>query len=288
MDNDNRAPENLYVGRRLLRGHPAIEKMTLDMYYAELDKRPDHDPQVERMIQSLDRLVPVEQIQKVLVLGCGPRPDTVKLLLRKGYDAVGVEPVSVFVEAGQKYVGDPERILRGAAENIPLETGSLDLVVAETVLEHVDSLEKSMAEMFRVLAPGGLLYVYTTNRLRFSPLGRAEEFKVPFYNWLPDLIKECYVFHHLHFDPTLAHYTSRPAVHWYSYAELCKIGRRAGFSQFYSVIDLVGDDDRVVAGSRLKRALLRKAKFHPWLRALALSQYGGSIVMYKRDELQAR
>jgi SAM-dependent methyltransferase len=282
MEHTEAKPESIYANRRLVLGHPAIEQMTLESYRLELDRRPDHEPEIRRLLKSLDRLVDVKRIRKILVVGCGPRPETVRVLRDLHYEAVGLEPVKILARAAREYMGEMQHILEAPAEDIPFENASQDLVIAETVLEHVDSLERSLAEMFRILVPGGLLYVYTTNRLRFSLLGRAEEFKVPFYNWLPDLVKECFVFQHLHFDPTLAHYTSRPAVHWYSYAELCKLGRRAGFSQFYSVIDLVDDDDRAVAGSRLKRALLRRAKFNPWVRALALSQYGGAIVMWKR------
>ena len=53
----------------------------------------------------------------------------------------------------------------------------------------------------------------TTNRYRFSPTGSNDEFRVRFFNWFPRIVKESYVFQHLHFDPTLANYSPRPAVH---------------------------------------------------------------------------
>jgi SAM-dependent methyltransferase len=267
----------------LLQGHPDIERKALETYQAALNERPDHTPEVDRLLRALDRLVDVSRLRTVLVLGCGPQPDTVRVLLGRNYDAVGIEPVPALARAAREYIGAGDRIIEGAAEDIPLADGSQDLILAETVLEHVDSLEKSLSELYRVLAPGGLLYVFTTNRLRFSLFGRAEEFRVPYFNWLPALVKESYVFHHLHHDPSLAGNTSRPAVHWYSYADLCTLGRRAGFYRFYSMIDLVDLDDRTVTGSPLKRRLLRMAQSHPWLRALALTQYGGAIIMCKRE-----
>ena len=44
------------------------------------------------------------------------------------------------------------------------------------------------------------------------------------------------MFHHLHYNPSLANFSLRPAVHWWTYADLCRAGREAGFAQFYTRI----------------------------------------------------
>jgi hypothetical protein len=80
----------------------------------------------------------------------------------------------------------------------------------------------------------------------------------------------------------LANYSLRPAVHWYSYADLCRLGRQAGFGQFYSVLDLLDTGDPLVSKSRGRNLLLNKLKFNPWLRALTLTQRGTPIFMLKR------
>ena len=100
----------------------------------------------------------------------------------------------------------------------------------EHVLEHADSPRQSLAEIYRVLIPGGVAYIATSNRYHFSPIGYNGEFNVPFYNWFPDALKEAFVHHHLHFKPSLANYTPRPAVHWFCYSDLCRVGRDAGFA----------------------------------------------------------
>ena len=104
--------------------------------------------------------------------------------------------------------------------------------------------------MYRTLRPGGTLYLTTVNRHRIGP---NNEFNVPLYNWMPRLVKECYVYRHLHYDPRLANYSPRPAVHWWSYADLCEIGRMAGFAEFYCVFDLVDENDPGVQKSFLRR-----------------------------------
>ena len=37
-----------------------------------------------------------------------------------------------------------------------------------------------------------------------------------------------------------------------------------------------------MSGSRLRRFVLDKVRYRPWLRGLALTQSGGAIFMYKR------
>ncbi len=45
------------------------------------------------------------------------------------------------------------------AEQLPLATGSVDAIVCESLLEHVPHPKKIVAEMFRVLKPGGAMYI---------------------------------------------------------------------------------------------------------------------------------
>jgi hypothetical protein len=95
-------------------------------------------------------------------------------------------------------------------------------------------------------------------------------------------MEESYVFRHLHQEPRLANYSLRPAVHWFTYAELCSLGRYSGFAQFYSMLDLMMPDDPTVARKWWRRVLLRPLQHNAWLRALALTQIGHAIAMLKR------
>jgi len=47
---------------------------------------------------------------------------------------------------------------------LPYSTGSLDIVSANMVLEHVDDPRRFLTEVHRVLAPGGLFVFHTPNR----------------------------------------------------------------------------------------------------------------------------
>ena len=105
--------------------------------------------------------------------------------------------------------------------------------------------------------------------------------RIPFFNWFPRIVQESYVHRHLHDDPSLANYSLRPAVHWFTYPDLCAAGRDVGFSRFYSLWDVLSPEDPRIASSVFRRTVVRRWPRGPWFRALLLTQAGGLIIMVK-------
>jgi len=274
--------ENLYINRKPTELHPDIERKDFQEHLDSATKRPDDTPRIERYLKYLSRLIDLNQCRNIVVIGCGLMPQTVKILMEKKYNVTGIEPVSSFVRSAAEYLGSKNIIIQGTAENIPLPDASQHIAFCESVLEHVDSPTKTLAEVYRVLTPGGIVFINTTNRYQLTLMGKNAEFRIRYFNWFPRLVKECIIFHQQHYKPILAEYSERPAVHWYSYSDLCKLGRDAGFSHFYSFLDLVRTSDDSISKSKVRKLLLNTVKLNPWLRALFLAQHGGSIIMYKR------
>jgi SAM-dependent methyltransferase len=277
-DRDARA---IYAGRPFAQGHPDIEAHELRAKAALRDAHPDEASQpVDSILACLGRAVSLtESGRRAVVVGCGPFPTTVERLRELGWDCVGVEPVPELASSARGFLGGgPTTVLEGSAEELPMESDSQSLVMMESVLEHVDSPLKALDEAYRVLEPGGALYVCTTNRLRLT----NAEYTVRWFHWLPKLVKESYIHQHLHFEPALARYTSRPAVHWFTYADLCELGRTAGFYRFYSWLDLLDAHDATIQHRRLRGAALSRVRLNPWLRSIALTQRGGTVFMLKR------
>ena len=271
---------DLYKDRLLTEGYPNIGELGVEHF----KNTQEVNQSIRDLIPCFRKLIDFNKMPKTaVVIGCGPKPHSVRELLDDGFQASGVEPVVGFVEAARTYLNNEAEIYVGGAEFTSLPSGSQSIVLLESVLEHVDSPVQSLAESYRILAPGGVLYVDTTNRHRFALDGENGEFRVPFYNWFPDTVKEGYIFKHLHYAPHLANYSVRPAVHWFSYGDLCKLGREVGFAQFYSRLDFPGTYARGGSFRRfLKTSLQTATATRPWLRALALRQLGGSVFMYKR------
>lgn len=60
------------------------------------------------------------------------------------------------VEAGEIPAGRVQGVLRGDATRLPFADGSFDAVITSEVLEHIESDTAALAEMHRVLRPGGV------------------------------------------------------------------------------------------------------------------------------------
>ena len=281
---------SLYKNNVLSKGYPDLKKLYVEFKEASEKKHGFSGSQKEEkplIITLAPRLIDFNKLPRtVLIVGCGPKPTTIRKLRDMGYDAKGIEPVQGFVDLAKEYLSDEKAILHGYAEALPIDDNSQGLVVLESVMEHIVSPVKVLSEIYRVLAPGGAAYIITTNKYHVSFTGKNEEFNVRFYNWYPNIVKESYVHHHLHYDPKLANYSSTPAVHWYSFSLLCALGRDAGFSTFYSPIDLLMKEDPFVAQKKIGHVLLPLLKYHPWFRSLALTftSAGSSIFMVKRND----
>lgn len=92
----------------------------------------------------------------VLDLGCGVGSTASYLAQEWGVDTVGVDSSADFLEEAR---GRDPRVtwLLGRAEEIPCETGTFDAVFCECFLSIVDEPERVLAEIRRVLKPGGYL-----------------------------------------------------------------------------------------------------------------------------------
>jgi SAM-dependent methyltransferase len=274
----------IYHNRLLTQGYPDLER--LGMKYRSHDSSMENDNsasdrRAEKLLKWLSRLIDTGRHLDICVVGCGHAPTIMLSLMKAGHSVTGIEPVASYVDSAKGFLRNEQCVLQGAAEKLPLQDSSQDVVLLENVIEHVDSVSLSLSEAFRVIRPGGLMYVDTNNRHRLSIFGKNNEFRVRLFPYLPSLLKEAYVFHHLHYDPRVADYSTRPAVHWFTYAELCALGREAGFSRFYSPLDVVDRNDPSVAKRRLGCLLLLAIRRYPLVRALALSQVANRVFMYR-------
>jgi len=289
MKKKDKLYQSLYANRKLSEGYPDLEHLG-SVYKKDQNLKKNNQKQGKSMkinkknfqIELFFRLVNINKMSKrALDIGCGPTPIFVKELIENGLDAKGVEPVDEMYQLAKEYMSDESQIIKGYAEKIPAPDNSQSFVVLKGVLEHVISPPLVLNEIFRVLEPGGVVYISTTNKHMFS----NAEYTKRFYQWYPSILKESYVFMHLHYRPELARFSSKPAVHWYSYSDLCKLGRNAGFFSFYSLIDLISEDDlkNDLKFSLIKRSLFQRCKYNPILRSLILTftGIGGTIFMVK-------
>lgn len=93
----------------------------------------------------------------VLDLGCGKGRFAARLRER-GANVVGVDLSAAMLAAGS---GFPRA--RATARRLPFRAGTFDAVVAIEMLEHVDAVDPILAEIRRILRPGGRLAIVDKN-----------------------------------------------------------------------------------------------------------------------------
>jgi 2-polyprenyl-6-hydroxyphenyl methylase/3-demethylubiquinone-9 3-methyltransferase len=106
--------------------------------------------------------------QEILEVGCGGGLVCEELAGRKAV-MVGVDPsqealAAARTHAQQSGLGHIIHYEQGSAEALPYADGSFSVIVCLDVLEHVRDLKATIAEIARVLAPGGVFVFDTINR----------------------------------------------------------------------------------------------------------------------------
>lgn len=100
---------------------------------------------------------------RVLDIGCGTGPQSRTLAAWPGVgEVVGVDQLEPFLERARELAADiPDLSFRQAdARNLPFADASFDVVVLHTLLTHVPGPEGVLAEVHRVLRPGGQVAIY--------------------------------------------------------------------------------------------------------------------------------
>lgn len=157
----------------------------------------------ERRLAMIERYVSLEE-RRALDLGCGVG-EYVRAFARQGADSVGldVDPPRL-AEARQRSADggwSRTEFLAGAGEALPFPDRSLDVVVLNEVIEHVDDDRATLREVARVLTDDGRCVLFAPNRLYPFEThgvylrGRYVFGNIPLVNWLPRALRDRLVPH---------------------------------------------------------------------------------------------
>ncbi len=91
-----------------------------------------------------------------------------RVLEAAGATVIGVDPVVAQVAEAVSRGGGPRYVL-GPADALPLADSSADGVVACLVFEHIDAVDAAIAEVARVLKPGGIFLLLLNHPLLQTP-----------------------------------------------------------------------------------------------------------------------
>jgi ubiquinone/menaquinone biosynthesis C-methylase UbiE len=214
-------------------------------------------------------------------IGCGAGTQAM-LWAELGHRVAAIDASASLVGIGAKRAQESGRNVRfavGWAQTLPFDREQFDVVLMPELLEHVSEWEACLEEAVRVLRPGGLLYVSTTNKL--CPI--QQEFNLPGYSWYPPAVKRWCVAQALGQRPEWANYTRYPAVNWFSYFGLQQWLELRGMETF-DRFDILARQDLKTASKWLVSAVRR---FVP-LRFLAqVATEGTTVWGLKRHSLTA-
>jgi ubiquinone/menaquinone biosynthesis C-methylase UbiE len=105
----------------------------------------------------------------ILDLGCGPAlllPELARVLPRARL--IGMDPSKDMLRLAKRVLSEAPsgnyELMEGRAEEIPLDDGHCDVVVSLKNLHEWEEAGKGMAEVSRVLRPGGVLVLQDVNR----------------------------------------------------------------------------------------------------------------------------
>jgi ubiquinone/menaquinone biosynthesis C-methylase UbiE len=163
---------------------------------------------------------------QVADIGCGAATQCA-LWARAGHHVFGVDINAPLIELGReraKAAGLQIDLRSGTATELPWPDESMDVCLCPELLEHVADWESVVKEAVRILKPGGVLYLSTTNKL----CPKQEEFDLPGFSWYPAPLKRHYERLSVTTRPELVSHAKFPAVHWFTYFGLRRHLARMG------------------------------------------------------------
>jgi len=150
----------------------------------------------ERRLRMILDAAPDISASKLLEDGCGVG-QYVRALAEHALFVVGleIEAARLREAAALPIPAGHVQFVGGAGEHLPFPEGSFDIVLSHEVLEHVQDDRAALAEIFRVLRPGGRLLLFCPNRwYPFETHGIywREQYRfgnIPLVNYLPTSLR---------------------------------------------------------------------------------------------------
>lgn len=226
-------------------------------------KLDDYKNTFDVMFERIRKFRDINRDSKILEIGVGI--GYFPLLCKKeGITCKGLEISPQLIEfarqLGQKYGIEPD-IELGNIEETDIGTSEYDVIVAETVFEHVEHWQKGLKRVFNALKTGGVLVFVSTNKFSL----KSTEYNFPFYGWLPD--KWRYWFRRrLQGDDIMKLGID---FNQFTYSGLRRFFKETGFSNVLDRVEFV--DPEVLANpSRIKKILINSLKRARFLKPVVL------------------
>jgi len=235
-------------------------------YYARQSLTPAARQRSQRIYRLVtEALARPGAVLDVADIGCGPGAQSMVWALA-GHRVHALDVNHELLDLAQRRATEAGLVIRfhaGSARALPFADGSMDVCLAPELLEHVPEWRASLREFARILRPGGVLYLSTTNRL----CPRQQEYTLPLYSWYPGTLKRRYERLAVTTHPDLVNHATFPALHWFTFYQLRDFLRREGM-EARDRFELI-DPQPLSPPARLALNLVRRLPPLRWLGQVA-------------------
>lgn len=188
---------------------------------------------VRTHIQQLEHQCGGHLSEPILDVGSG-RGKLLCDFLTHGYQAYGIEISPDYIKLTHEYAmkcGVTAQVQEGIAENLPYPDNMFGFINCSEVTEHVEDAEKALAEIYRVLRPGGKAYVSFHNRFGFKDYHYRNLYGI---NWMPRSWADrvCKIFGYERHDNEGIGRQKLSTMHYYTYGRLSVLLKSMGFDFF--------------------------------------------------------
>jgi SAM-dependent methyltransferase len=175
----------------------------------------------------LDRLIeyiPDFGSARILDLGSGKG----KFLLEAaecGAQVTGLEVSEEYIALAKERLraaGYSAEIVQGVGEKMPFADNTFDFINIGEVIEHVDNPMQMLREVYRVLKPGGQVYLSVPNRFGL----RDQHYRLYFVNWLPRFLADPFISlfgRHKEYSNQSAGRQRLTDMHYYTYGSILRL-----------------------------------------------------------------
>ena len=194
--------------------------------------------------------------------GCGER---LLALTHCGWNCVGLEFTPEAIATGvalAETFGLKPLVAGGDARWMPFADGSFDIVIANSVVEHIPSIDRVFEEVHRILRPGGAFWFSTASAMCPSQ-GEIRGF--PLFGWYPHALKLRIIDWAKTERPDLVGHTKYPAVNWFTDQSANRMLRAAGYRRILDRWDIRLESE----GGKWYQMALRIVRWNGFTRRLA-------------------
>lgn len=245
-------------------------------YYAEKSLRPEllqHFTRIrDKILALLDLARGKQGTYDVLDVGCNAGTQC-GIWAELGHSVHGLDINEPLLTMARRRAAEKAYTIDfqlGSATALPWPDQSMDVCIALELLEHVSDWQGCLKEFKRVLRPGGIMFLSTTNAL----CPKQSEFNLLGYSWYPGSLKRHFERLAVSTRPALANYAKFPAVNWFTPYGLKAELARDGFTCL-DRFDLVDTSNK----ASIAKIVVRSVRAVPLLRWMGFLCTPGTLLL---------